>query len=68
MYYCSLQLIGWKPQRKARRIVLLVTDALPKIAGDGQVTRSFVFFLLFYKLNYFRRENIFLFLIEGACA
>ena len=34
---CSLQLIGWKPQGEARRIVLLVTDALPKVAGDGQV-------------------------------
>ena len=57
MYYCSLQLIGWKPQGKARRIVLLVTDALPKIAGDGQVIGSFSFFMVFYKL---------FFLEEGA--
>lgn len=53
-----LQLIGWKPQGEARRIVLLVSDALPKIAGDGQVITSFVFFL---------REHI-LFLLQSACA
>ena len=50
MYYCFLQLIGWKPQGKARRIVLLVTDTLPNIAGAGQVISSFAFFLVFYNL------------------
>ena len=51
-----LQLIGWKPQGKARRIVLLVSDALPKIAGDGQVTTSFFFFVLFCFV-FFERER-----------
>ena len=35
--FLSLQMIGWKPKGEARRIVLFVSDALPKIAGDGQV-------------------------------
>lgn len=39
----SLKMIGWKPKDRARRIVLFVSDALPKIAGDGQVTSSFAF-------------------------
>ena len=38
-----LQMVGWKPKRLARRIVLLASDALPKIAGDGQVINKFTF-------------------------
>lgn len=41
--FLSLKMIGWKPKGKARRIVLFVSDALPKIAGDGQVISFFEF-------------------------
>lgn len=33
----SFQQINWKPKGKGRRIVLVATDGLPKIAGDGRV-------------------------------
>ena len=46
-------MIGWRPKEKSRRIVLFVSDALPKIAGDGLVISSFYFQSVIYNLPCF---------------
>ena len=53
-------MIGWRPKEKSRRIVLFVSDALPKIAGDGQVISSFYFQSVIYNLPCFGIRRKFL--------
>lgn len=60
-------MIGWRPKENARRIVLFVSDALPKIAGDGQVITSLLLNQLFINCHVLKHEENFVLVEEYDC-